>query len=235
MTIRRGDDGDRDASETSWLELYEELGRLPDRFRLPIVLCHLEGLTYEQAAQQLGCPVRTVQSRLARGRQRLRDRLTRRGVSPAILPLAPDAVSTVVSETWKQTTIEAAVRYAASGASAAIVPATVAALAEGASRTMFVHRLLKRTLALLVIGAVAGGAGMAMRPRSAPPEPDGPASSPPEDSNRFRLTMDGGVTVEVVGVSTVPTGPHTWWKPDGSPLAEAPVRHDRAQDPRARG
>ena len=65
MAIRDVDRDDRDGSET-WPELYEELGRLPDRFRLPILLCHLEGLTYEQAARRLGCPVRTVQSRLAR-------------------------------------------------------------------------------------------------------------------------------------------------------------------------
>ncbi len=161
--IRRADDGDREASETSWPELYEELGRLPERFRLPIVLCHLEGLTCEQAARQLGCPVRTIESRLARARQQLRNRLTRRSVAPAVLALAPDVASTAVAETWKQTTIEAAVRYAASGTVAAIVPATVAALTEGALRTMFFHRLLKRTLALLVIGAVAGGAGMAIR------------------------------------------------------------------------
>ena len=65
-----------DQSET-WPELYEELERLPERLRLPIVLFHLEGLSYEQMARQLGCPVRTVQSRLARGRERLRSRLAR--------------------------------------------------------------------------------------------------------------------------------------------------------------
>ena len=80
MAIRGVDHGDRDESE-AWPELYEELGRLPERFRLPILLCHLEGLTYEQAARRLGCPVRTVQSRLARRRERLRDRLARRGVA----------------------------------------------------------------------------------------------------------------------------------------------------------
>ncbi len=66
----------------AWPELYEELGRLPDRFRLPVLLCHLEGLSYEQAAQRLGCPVRTVQSRLSRAREKLRARLFRRGVGP---------------------------------------------------------------------------------------------------------------------------------------------------------
>ena len=66
MAIQDVDHGDRDGAE-AWPELYQELGRLPERFRRPILLCHLEGLTYQQAAERLGCPVRTVQSRLARG------------------------------------------------------------------------------------------------------------------------------------------------------------------------
>jgi RNA polymerase sigma factor (sigma-70 family) len=63
--------------------LHEELARLPETFRTPVVLCHLEGLTHEEAARQLRCPVGTVRSRLARGRDRLRGRLVRRGVAPA--------------------------------------------------------------------------------------------------------------------------------------------------------
>ena len=58
-----------------WPELYEELDRLPQPFRAAIVLCDLEGNSYEQAAGMLHCPVGTVQSRLFRGRQRLRRRL----------------------------------------------------------------------------------------------------------------------------------------------------------------
>ena len=65
-------------------ELYEELDRLPEKFRAPIVLCHLEGLTNEQAAVQLGLPVRTVQRRLAQGRERLRAAAGRQGIDPAI-------------------------------------------------------------------------------------------------------------------------------------------------------
>ena len=53
--------------DPSWPEVHEELDRLPEKFREPIVLCHLEGLTREMAAQQLGWPVGTVQSRLAQG------------------------------------------------------------------------------------------------------------------------------------------------------------------------
>ena len=226
MAIRDVDHGDRDGSET-WPELYQELGRLPERFRLPIVLCHLEGLTYEQAAQQLGCPVRTVQSRLARARERLRDRLARRGVAPAIAALTaaltPDAASAAVSESWKQTTVTAAVRYAAGGTVGR--PDSLIGRCTG-RRSFASHELASSDEmvgdALLLIGVAAGGAGMGMLARSAPPEPEQPAKAVADD-NRYRTSFKNGATIEVVGISTVPTGPNTWWKPDGSPLAEAPV------------
>src|SRR5581483_4911441 len=48
--------------------LFEEIGRLPDKCRVPFVLCYLQGKTNEQAAEQLGCPAGTVFSRLARAR-----------------------------------------------------------------------------------------------------------------------------------------------------------------------
>jgi RNA polymerase sigma factor (sigma-70 family) len=157
MAIREAANDGRDELEP-WVELYQELGRLPDRFRLPILLCQLEGLTHEQAAERLGCPIRTIQSRLARGRERLRDRLTRRGVALAITALAPDAERAAVSESWKRAT--AAVRYAAGGSAAALIPATAAVLlARGASRAMILRRLMMRAAALLMIGLAVGGAG----------------------------------------------------------------------------
>src|SRR5688500_5567942 len=74
-------------AERDWDDLgavvHEELNRLPGRYRAAVVLCCLEGLTQQQAAQQLGWPLGTVQSRLARGRERLRLRLTRRGLAPS--------------------------------------------------------------------------------------------------------------------------------------------------------
>ena len=62
--------------------IHEEVGRLPDRFREAVVLCDLEGLSHEAAAGRLGWPVGTVKSRQARGRERLRGRLERRGLAP---------------------------------------------------------------------------------------------------------------------------------------------------------
>jgi RNA polymerase sigma factor (sigma-70 family) len=69
--------------------LHEEINRLPESQRLPIILCDLEGLTYEQAANQLQWTIPTLRNRLARGRQNLKTRLTRQGLMvPAIAGLA---------------------------------------------------------------------------------------------------------------------------------------------------
>ncbi|HKI16580.1 MAG TPA: RNA polymerase sigma factor, partial [Isosphaeraceae bacterium] len=79
--------------------LQEEIGRLPDRFRAAVVLCYLEGMTHEMAAKQSGCPVGTIRSRLATARERLRNRLTRRGVGPAVIPMGLSGMGLVsVSE-----------------------------------------------------------------------------------------------------------------------------------------
>ena len=77
----------------------EEIKWLPERYRMPLVLCHLEGLCHDEVAKRLGCPVGTVESRLSRAREKLRMRLERRGIAstPAVLgvtlvPQGPAAV-----------------------------------------------------------------------------------------------------------------------------------------------
>ena len=67
--------------------LHEEIGRLPSKIREAIVLCYLQGLTVDDAAKRLGCPVGTLKSRLGKGRELLRSRLTRRGLAASILLL----------------------------------------------------------------------------------------------------------------------------------------------------
>src|SRR5262249_4910796 len=61
--------------------LHEELRRLPEKYRAPLVLCYLEGNTYEEAARRLHCPLGTLKARLVRGREILRGRLSRRGLA----------------------------------------------------------------------------------------------------------------------------------------------------------
>jgi RNA polymerase sigma factor (sigma-70 family) len=66
----------------------EEIARLPDRYRMPLWLCHIEGLPHAEAARRLGCPVGTVESRLSRARDRLRQRLVRRGLTSPAMAIA---------------------------------------------------------------------------------------------------------------------------------------------------
>ena len=83
----RGCSSMEDAFERS-AALHDELGRLPERLRAPLVLCYLEGMTHDLAARQLDCPVGTLRSRLARARNVLHWRLARRGLTQSVAVLA---------------------------------------------------------------------------------------------------------------------------------------------------
>jgi RNA polymerase sigma factor (sigma-70 family) len=92
--------------------LDEEIGRLPDRHRSPLVLCHLQGLTRDEAADKLGWSLRTLHRRLDEARAILRDRLGRRGLGPALLAaavLSPLAVEAHVSTPLARATLALAV------------------------------------------------------------------------------------------------------------------------------
>jgi RNA polymerase sigma factor (sigma-70 family) len=94
-----------------WAELHEELAKLPVRYRDPIILCDLTGLTHEQAAGKLGCPARTLETRLYRGRERLKGRLIRRGFAPsaALVGLAWGAeTQAALSAAWIASTVSLA-------------------------------------------------------------------------------------------------------------------------------
>jgi RNA polymerase sigma factor (sigma-70 family) len=142
--------------------LHEELSRLPARYRLPLVLCYLEGLTSEQAARQLGWPTGTVRSRLARGRERLRDRLARRGLAPSAAALAaalaPRSAWSAVPPALVDAAARAAVLVNAGRAAAGAVPAVILSLSQGVLLDMAMTKWKIAGIALLVTGVLATGA-----------------------------------------------------------------------------
>ncbi len=124
-------------------EFDQELKRLPAKYRAPLILCYLEGHTHDRASEVLKCPVGTVRSRLARGRDLLKRRLERRGYTPALAMLRDqsarvrDVLVETVPTAWIPRTVTLAARAGSSQSllkGAAGVPAV--ALAQGVLTTM---------------------------------------------------------------------------------------------------
>lgn len=138
--------------------LSEEIDRLPEKFRQPVVLCYLEGLTTELAAQRLGCPKGTVLSRLARAKERLRVQLVRRGLAvPAALAGASLATPSAVAlpTALLDSTTRAVMGLAASNGTASTVAAT---LARVALRAMLAAKIKLVAASLLVLGVAFAAA-----------------------------------------------------------------------------
>jgi RNA polymerase sigma factor (sigma-70 family) len=143
----QGDDGIAEARELGSV-LHEEIEALPERYRVPIVLCDLEGRSHDEAARHLGWPVGTVKSRQARGRDRLRTRLVRRGVAPAI--------GLGIGETVSPALAHATAAVAAKGVGAA--PAPVAALSKEFLMGILIGKLKWAVVFLVGLALAATGA-----------------------------------------------------------------------------
>lgn len=152
--------------------LQEEIGQLPEKFRAAVVLCYLEGLTHEMAAGELDCPVGTIRSRLATARERLKRRLTRRGVAPAApvewlatsLARVKESVpaSTTVPGALAECTIRGAMQVGlGKGALAGTVSAGAVTLMEGVLTNMMTTKLTIVATTVLVAGVVTAGVGVA--------------------------------------------------------------------------
>ena len=138
--------------------VHEEVNRLPRKYRAPIVLCYFEGLTHDQAAARLGCPIGTVKGRLSRARDLLRTRLSRRGVAVSSAALAAHLagaeLQASVPASLTHMTLNAALAVAAQGSAAitasSAVSLPVASLTEGVVQTMILSQIKSIAIPVLI-------------------------------------------------------------------------------------
>jgi RNA polymerase sigma factor (sigma-70 family) len=156
-----------EAPLSDWCDLQplldRELSRLPDKYRLPVVLCDLEGRGRAEVSHQLQLAEGTLSSRLSRGRKMLAGRLARRGlaISAGALAaaLAQQASAATAPPTLVISTIQAATMVAAGQAASSAMSASVAALTEGVLHAMFMTKVKTVTVVMMLIALAGSGAG----------------------------------------------------------------------------
>jgi RNA polymerase sigma factor (sigma-70 family) len=179
----------------------EEIDRLPKKYRSVFVLRCLAGKSGEETAQELGCPVGTVESRLTRAREKLRAQLNRKGFavpSVAIVAgLSGEAMAVGVSGQWVNEVVKSAALVATGRAAAGAIPPKTAALMEGVLRAMLLNKAKTLTTVLLVLSLTAlacivlaqGPAkdeGEKAQVAENKKEANRPANDPPAEDDRIR-------------------------------------------------
>jgi RNA polymerase sigma factor (sigma-70 family) len=167
--------------ESTWIErqerdglVHSEISRLPEKYRAPIVLCYMEGLTHDEAATSLRWPVGTVRSRLSRGRDALRRRLSRRGVAgPAVAgPLgawlageqgtfagATDTVTGALTAEMVKLVSQSAARHFTAAASSQMGSL---ALADGVLKMLMLKKISVAAAVILALATLTVGGGVAL-------------------------------------------------------------------------
>jgi RNA polymerase sigma factor (sigma-70 family) len=207
-----------EADEVAWRELCPLLDaaiqRLPEKYRVAVILCDLQGKTHREVAEQLGCPIGTVSTRVKRARQFLQKRLAHHGL---ILPagalgiaLSCHAVAAMPAPLTASTLRAASLLMSNPSGAAGILSARVVELIEGANKAMLMSRFKIVALLALMGGTVAAGAGVLTR-REPPLQPQAAAPRAEKDRSATpKKPAEGAVTVRGRVLD-----------PDGKPVKDA--------------
>ena len=136
--------------------LDEEINRLPEKYRVPVILCYLEGRTYEEASRQLRWPIGTVAIRLARARERLRTNLVRRGIGLADAGLVMAVPTSLLTSTVEAATLTATGQTAL----ASMLAGRAVALSKAVLGTLSMTTLKATLTVLVAVGAATLGPGL---------------------------------------------------------------------------
>lgn len=203
--------------------LDEELQRLPEKYRIPLVLSYFQGMTNQEIAVRMTCPIGTVFTRLARGREMLRKRLIRRGVTLSVGLMGADRTIAALRAELVRGTVRAGRVFAeCPGSVAGVLSPNVIALAEGVEKMIAISRWKLVGVVLTVFAIMGSGAGLLawrgkphehesatmtqepQRAASAPKGQDkaGQPDAPPVERNRPKIVRvfpaDGAVDVEAI-------------------------------------
>jgi RNA polymerase sigma factor (sigma-70 family) len=158
--------------EAQWI-VHDELARLPEKYRAPLVLCYLEGKRQDEAERLLGWPAGKLRSMLERARQRLRTHLVRRGLGPGavLVAAAGQALSAPLPCPLPANTVRAAASVALRPGTAGGVSTTVLALSEAVIQTMPLRKSKFAVCGLLLVALAGLAVGFAWPALAEEPEP----------------------------------------------------------------
>jgi RNA polymerase sigma factor (sigma-70 family) len=214
--------------------LDRELSRLPDKYRLAIVLCDLEGTSRKEAACQLGIPEGTLSSRLTTARTMLARRLARHGLalSGGVLAavLSQNVAAAGLPPSVAMSAIKAATLVAAGQTAGGVISAKVAALTDGVLKTMLLKKLMTMTSVLLLVGVLGlastalpyGARGAAQIQRQETISEDPAPQARPEDAPQ-EAARDDKVPDKLPGVAADDKGKDT------KPEAKKPDPNQKVQ------
>jgi RNA polymerase sigma factor (sigma-70 family) len=199
--------------------LLDEIARLPERYRTPVLLCELGGQTHAEAARQLNWPIGTVSGRLSRARELLRSRIARRGAVGATGLLTMTFAPVPVSAALIESTARSATLLAAGRITTAGLPLGAAALARAVFKAASLTRLQVAAGLVLAAGIASGTAGLASR-APAPPVCDPPGAAAASASGT--VTRSTGPAPESRRVTVRPLIVLGWHDDEITSLAFAP-------------